>query len=44
MIYIATQLNAMPKNIHGLKACAKIFKNEVLKLEGDDVYVPSNSV
>ena len=39
MICIATQLNTRPKKIHGFKTCAEFFKNEVLKLEGDNVYI-----
>lgn len=44
MIYIATQLNNRPKKIRGFKTCAEIFKNEALKLKGDDVSISSNNV
>lgn len=44
IIHIANQLNTRPKKIHGFKTCAEIFKNEVLKLERDNAYIPNNSV
>ncbi len=34
-----TVLNNRHKKIPEFKTCAEIFKNEVLKLQGDDVYI-----